>query len=48
MQPTFGAKRRGVVVLELGENGRFDAQLVEPAGLGQFTLLHDIPNPYQH
>ncbi len=45
IQPTLGAKRCGIVTLELDGDGRVVARLVEPAGLSQLTLLEDIPNP---
>ena len=47
-QPTLGTKRCGLLSLELHDNGSAIAQLVEPEGLGQFTLGRDIADPYAH
>jgi 3',5'-cyclic AMP phosphodiesterase CpdA len=48
VQPTFGAKRGGILAVELDPSGAAEARLVEPAGLAQLMLLRDVPNPYAH
>jgi 3',5'-cyclic AMP phosphodiesterase CpdA len=48
VQPTVGAKRCGLLSVELHHSGRAAATLIEPSGLTQLTLIHDIPNPYGH
>lgn len=48
IQPTFGAKRCGMLSLTLHDDGRFEQRLVEPVGLAQQTVGEDIPNPYGH
>lgn len=48
LQPTLGAKRCGVLDVELHASGVAQHALVEPAGLAQLTLNHDIPSPYSH
>jgi 3',5'-cyclic AMP phosphodiesterase CpdA len=48
MQPLFGAKRCGVLALELFSSGTAVASLVEPTGIGQLTLGVDVANPYAH
>lgn len=45
-QPTLGAKRCGIVSLELGSGAPPQPELVEPVGLAQLTLTSDLPNPY--
>ena len=46
MQKSVGLKRCGVVALDLGPDATAMAELVEPPGVAQLTLAHDIPNPY--
>jgi 3',5'-cyclic AMP phosphodiesterase CpdA len=46
LQPRIGAKRCGILELELRDDGRFTAQWVEPAGLVQLTLGEDVASPY--
>ena len=46
IQATFGTKRCGIVSLTLAADGQTRASLVEPAGITQVTLTHDIPDPY--
>jgi 3',5'-cyclic AMP phosphodiesterase CpdA len=46
VQPTFGAKRCGIVSLELADGTPPHHQLVEPDGLAQLTLTTDLPDPY--
>lgn len=46
IQARFGTKRCGIVSLTLAADGQADATLVEPAGLAQFTVSDDIPDPY--
>ena len=46
LQPHIGAKRCGILELDLREDGGFTAQWVEPAGLEQLTLGEDIASPY--
>ncbi len=45
-QPVLGAKRCGIVALELESGTIPQPVLVEPAGLAQQTLTVDIPDPY--
>jgi 3',5'-cyclic AMP phosphodiesterase CpdA len=45
-QRTLGAKRCGIVALELGAEAAVQAQPVEPAGLVQHTMFDDFPDPY--
>ena len=47
LQRTIGVKRSGVVRLRLGPDASFEAELVEPTGLRQFTLDEDIASPYE-
>ncbi len=46
LQPRVGAKRCGVLELDLRDDGGFTAQRVEPSGLEQLTLGEDIASPY--
>jgi 3',5'-cyclic AMP phosphodiesterase CpdA len=46
LQPHIGAKRCGILELDLDDDGGFTAQWVEPAGLQQLTLGEDIASPY--
>jgi hypothetical protein len=48
IQATYGAKRCGVVALTLAADGRTQARLEEPAGIRQYMLSDDIPDPYGH
>jgi hypothetical protein len=48
VQPVFGAKRCGVLAVELASNGTAVASLIEPVGVAQLTLGVDIANPYSH
>jgi hypothetical protein len=48
VQPTFGAKRCGMLSISLAAEGRADVQLVEPPGLAQLMLTRDVPDPYRH
>jgi len=46
VQPVFGAKRCGIVSLTLAAAPPAQQELIEPDGLGQFTLTVDLPDPY--
>jgi len=46
VQPTFGAKRCGIVSLELAAGSPPRHELIEPEGLAQLTLTSDLPDPY--
>jgi 3',5'-cyclic AMP phosphodiesterase CpdA len=46
VQPLIGAKRCGIVALTLDRDGTIRSEIVEPRGLRQLTLAHDIPSPY--
>ena len=46
VQPSFGTKECGIVVLELGPGGASEHELVAPPGISQLTLLEDLPDPY--
>jgi 3',5'-cyclic-AMP phosphodiesterase len=46
IQPVFGAKRCGVVSLDLSAGELVDERLVEPPGLRQLTTTIDLPDPY--
>lgn len=46
VQPVFGAKRAGVLTLELNDDGSFTVAPVEPPGLRQITVGVDVANPY--
>jgi 3',5'-cyclic AMP phosphodiesterase CpdA len=45
-QPLLGAKRCGIVSLDLATGTPPQPELIEPAGLAQLTLTRDLPNPY--
>jgi len=45
-QPTLGAKRCGIVSLDLASDRAPTPVLVEPDGIAQLTISADIPNPY--
>jgi 3',5'-cyclic AMP phosphodiesterase CpdA len=47
LQPHIGAKRCGILELDLRDDGGFTAQWVEPYGLEQLTLGEDIASPYE-
>jgi predicted phosphodiesterase len=46
VQPVLGAKRCGIVSLELASAVPAQPQFVEPDGIAQLTLVSDIPDPY--
>jgi len=46
LQPCIGAKRCGILELDLRDDGSFTAQSIEPAGLQQLTLGENIASPY--
>ena len=46
VQPTFGAKRCGIVSLELAAGSPPRHEFIEPQGLAQLTLTSDLPDPY--
>lgn len=46
VQPVLGAKRCGIVFLNLAPGVPAQPQLIEPADITQLTL--DIPDPYHH
>jgi 3',5'-cyclic AMP phosphodiesterase CpdA len=46
VQPTFGAKRCGIVSLEFATGTTPQPELVRPEGMAQLTIGSDIPNPY--
>jgi 3',5'-cyclic AMP phosphodiesterase CpdA len=45
-QPILGAKRCGIVSLDLASDRAPEPVLVEPDGIAQLTIATDIPNPY--
>jgi 3',5'-cyclic AMP phosphodiesterase CpdA len=45
-QPVLGAKRCGIVSLDLTSDGASEPVLVEPDGIAQLTVGGNIPNPY--
>ena len=45
-QPTLGAKRCGIVSLDLASGTSPEPVLVEPDGIAQLTVGTDIPDPY--
>lgn len=47
VQPRLGAKRCGVLSLELDADERARPQLVEPDGIAQLMLVRDLPSPYR-
>jgi 3',5'-cyclic AMP phosphodiesterase CpdA len=46
VQPTLGAKRCGIVSLDLASGMSPEPLLVEPDGIAQLTVGTDIPDPY--
>ncbi len=46
VQPTLGAKRCGIVSLDLANGTSPEPVLVEPDGIAQLTVGTDIPDPY--
>ena len=46
VQPVLGAKRCGIVSLELQGGASTQPVPVEPDGLTQLTLTSDLPDPY--
>jgi hypothetical protein len=48
VQPTLGIKRCGLLSLELKSDGQAAVELVEPDGIRQHTLRHDVPDPYEY
>jgi hypothetical protein len=46
VQPTLGAKRCGIVSLDLASGTSPEPVLVEPDGIAQLTAGTDIPDPY--
>jgi hypothetical protein len=46
-QPILGAKRCGIVSLDLASDQAPEPVLAEPAGIAQLTMATDIPNPYR-
>jgi len=48
IQPVLGAKRCGILSLELTDAGSVRHEFVEPPGLRQLTLIDDVPDPYHH
>lgn len=47
-QRVVGAKRCGIVTLELTGAAAVQPRFVEPDGMMQLTLARDIPDPYRH
>lgn len=47
-QPVLGAKRCGIVSLDLAGGTPPKPVLIEPDGIAQLTLVSDIPDPYHH
>ena len=46
VQPSFGTKECGIVVLEFGPAEAPEHDFVAPLGISQLTLLEDLPDPY--
>jgi 3',5'-cyclic AMP phosphodiesterase CpdA len=46
VQPVLGAKRCGIVSLDLASDRAPEPVLVEPDGIAQLTIATDLPNPY--
>jgi 3',5'-cyclic AMP phosphodiesterase CpdA len=44
----LGAKRCGIVSLELTDSAAVRSRFIEPDGMMQLTLTRDIPDPYRH
>jgi 3',5'-cyclic AMP phosphodiesterase CpdA len=47
-QPVLGAKRCGVIALDLTAGPPARPVLAEPPGITQYTLYQDVPDPYRH
>ena len=47
-QPVLGAKRCGIVSLELGGSAPVQPEFIEPDGIAQLTIREDLPDPYRH
>jgi len=47
-QPEFGAKRCGIVSLDLADGTPPQPEFVAPDGLAQLTMGRDLPDPYHH
>jgi hypothetical protein len=45
-QPPLGAKRCGIVSINLDRNTRTEPILIEPDGVAQLTITRDFPSPY--
>ena len=48
MQRTIGAKRCGVMELELPDEGPLLHEVVEPDGMAQFVISEGVPYPPPH
>jgi hypothetical protein len=48
IQPVQGAKRCGLVALELNDSKDPQHLMVEPEGVRQLTLIRDVPDPCHH
>lgn len=46
-QPVLGAKRSGLVSLDLAPEMRPEPEFIEPDGLAQVTIAVDFPDPYR-
>ena len=47
-QPVFGAKRCGIVSLDLVGDTPPQPEFVAPDGIAQLTMTRDLPDPYHH
>jgi 3',5'-cyclic AMP phosphodiesterase CpdA len=47
-QPVFGAKRCGIVSLDLADGPPPQPEFVAPDGIAQLTMTRDLPDPYHH
>jgi 3',5'-cyclic AMP phosphodiesterase CpdA len=47
-QPVFGAKRCGIVSLDLADGTPRQPEFVAPDGIAQLTMTRDLPDPYHH
>ena len=47
-QPVFGAKRCGIVSVDLAAGPPPRPEFVAPDGIAQLTLTSDLPDPYHH
>ena len=45
-QPVFGAKRCGIVTLDLADGRPPQPEFVAPDGIAQLTMARDLPDPY--